>query len=187
MKWCTVEEEFLTYLRNYENRIPKTDYGDDKFKPFFGKLFEFGDLVYITQVSHPQKRHHNIKEDKDFIKLYDGNRLIAVVNLNYMFPVHRSHLIDVEYKNIEDFRIFENEVNKSHYITLLKREMREIKIRKIDEKAVDLYKHKYDYPLDRVSTRCVDFKSLEQKCIEYENAKHIEKETLEEAAMTKED
>ena len=51
--------------------------------------------------------------------------------------------------------------------------MKEIKIRKIDEKAVELYNHKYDYPLNRVSTRCIDFKALEQKCIEYENSKRI--------------
>ena len=63
MKWYTVEEDFLTYLRNYESRIPNIDYGDDKFKPFFGKLFEIGDLVYITQVSHPKSRHYTIKEN----------------------------------------------------------------------------------------------------------------------------
>ena len=50
MKWCTVEEKYLKYLRSYEKRIHETNYGISKFKPFFGKLFEIGDLVYITQV-----------------------------------------------------------------------------------------------------------------------------------------
>lgn len=159
---------------------------DDKFKPFLGALFSIGNLVYVTQVSHPQQRHKYMKEDMDFIKLYDRTRLIAVVNLNYMFPIHKSRLIEVEYKNIENFRTFESEKNRNDYITLLKREMKEIRTRKIDEKAVKLYKHKYDYPSDRVSNRCVDFKKLEQKCIEFEIAKQVIAESQETAASSKE-
>ncbi len=79
MNWCTVDEKFLDYIRAYEGRIPNIDYGADKLKPFFGALFEIGDLVYITQVSCEKKRHHTMKENADFVKLYDGNKLIAVV------------------------------------------------------------------------------------------------------------
>jgi protein AbiQ len=185
MNWFTVEEEYLTYIRSHEGRIPKTDYGDGKFKPFFGALFEVGDLVYITQVSHPQRRHYNLKEDMDFVKLYDGTRLIAVVNLNYMFPVHKSRLINVEYKNIEYFRTFENDKEKSDYITLLKREMKEIKKRGLDQRAFDLYERRYKYPSDRVSCRCIDFKNLEQKSKEYEISKNHTKDILDESATTK--
>jgi protein AbiQ len=167
MKWYTVDEDFLDYLRNFETRIPKINYGDDKLKPFFGSLFEIGDLVYITQVSHPQKRHTYLKEDVDFIKLYDNKRLVAVVNLNYMFPVHKNKLIEIEYGKIENFRIFDSELSKSGYITLLKKEMKQITSKQVNTKAIDLYKRKYDYPNDRVSQRCIDFKKLEQKCIEY--------------------
>ena len=66
MRWINVNEEYLNYLRTTENRIPRTDYGDDKYKPFFGVLFEIDDLYYITQVSHPQARHTNMKQQKDF-------------------------------------------------------------------------------------------------------------------------
>ncbi len=184
MKWYTVEEKFLTYLRNAERRIPKIDYGDDKFKPFFGKLFEIGDLVYITQVSSPKPRHSKMKENLDFIKLYDGKEIIAVVNLNYMFPVHKSKLIEVEYKNIENFRTFENNSKKNNYIVLLKKEMKEIRSRKVNDKAVALYKRKYDYPKDRVSLRCFDFKLLEQKCIEY--TQQLESIINKEIAVAKE-
>jgi len=182
MKWYVVDEEYLTYLRNYEKRIPEINYGEDKLKPFFGALFEIGDLVYITQVSHPKKRHNKIKENIDFLKLYNANQLIAVVNLNYMFPVHKSRLVEVQYKYIENFRKFQNEILKNGYITLLKKEMKEIRRRKIDEKAVNLYNHKYDYPLNAVSLRCLDFKKLEQKCIEYEHTKQLVVEAQEQAA-----
>jgi protein AbiQ len=57
MKWINVNEKYLDYLRAVEGRIPRTDYGLDKYKPFFGILFETEDFYYITQVSHPQPRH----------------------------------------------------------------------------------------------------------------------------------
>ena len=40
MEWINVDETFLDYLRESEERIPRTDYGKDKYKPFFGILFE---------------------------------------------------------------------------------------------------------------------------------------------------
>ncbi len=30
MKWYTFDEKFFKYLRDYEDRIPKKHYGDDK-------------------------------------------------------------------------------------------------------------------------------------------------------------
>lgn len=40
--------------------------GSDKYKPFFGVLFETDNLYYVTQVSHPQKRHQKMTQQKDF-------------------------------------------------------------------------------------------------------------------------
>lgn len=62
-----VNEKYLDYLRNVESRIPRTDYGSDKYKPFFGVLFEIDNLYYITQVSHAQTAITK-KQQKDFFK-----------------------------------------------------------------------------------------------------------------------
>lgn len=167
MKWYTVKGEFLNYIRGHEGRIPKNDYGPDKFKPFFGALFEVGDLVYLTQVSHPQQRHFKIPSNLDFIKLYDGKKLIAVVNLNYMFPVPKDQLIDVTYKNIQNFRSFKDEQERGKYISLMKKEMKQLKSIGINDKAERLYNLKYDYPNNVISQRCIDFKDLEIKCGDY--------------------
>ena len=48
MRWINVNEKYLDYLRAVENRIPRTDYGTDRYKPFFGVLFEVDDLYVIT-------------------------------------------------------------------------------------------------------------------------------------------
>ena len=168
MKWCTVEEDFLNYLRSCETRIPMTNYGPDKFKPFFGELFSIGDFLYLTQVAHPQARHEYIREDVDFYKFYKkNNNLSFVVNLNYMFPVLKSKIVEVTYKDIDTFRTFKDETEKNAYITLMKQEMKAIKARELDVAAQNLYLRKYKFPADRVSMRCVDFKDLENKCITY--------------------
>ena len=149
MKWINVNEKYLDYLRANESRIPKTDYGNDKYKPFFGVLFEVDDLYYITQVSHPQPRHNSMRQQKDFFKVYDPhqpNRLIAVVNLNYMFPIPKEETTPFEKSKINTYRTFQTESEKSRYIDLLDKELIAINSMNIGTKASELYKFKYDYP-----------------------------------------
>jgi len=43
-KWVSVNESYLSILRSIEPRIPFTNYGDNRFKPFFSPLFELGRL-----------------------------------------------------------------------------------------------------------------------------------------------
>lgn len=165
MKWINVDERYLDYLRSKEKRIPRTDYGADKYKPFFGVLFEIDDLYYITQVSHPQQRHQKMTQQKDFYKIYDPDapmRLIAVVNLNYMFPIPKEYACDFEKKNIDTYRSFESEESKSKYIDLLDKELKVINALKLDEKAKWLYDLKIQSPDNKISKRCIDFKDMEK-------------------------
>ncbi len=84
-----------------------------------------------------------------------------------MFPVHKNDIVKVEYRNIESFRTFKDNLEKNNYIVILKKEMKQILNKDVAQRAENLYNRKYDYPDDRVSLRCLDFKDLEQKCIEY--------------------
>ena len=34
MEWLVIDEDYLSYLRSVENRIPFSNYGNDKYKPF---------------------------------------------------------------------------------------------------------------------------------------------------------
>lgn len=171
MRWINVNEDYLDYLRETEKRIPRTDYGKDKYKPFFGVLFEVGDLYYITQVSHPQERHYKLKQQKDFYKIFDPRnreRLIAVINLNYMFPIPKNQTSFFEKKNIHTYRTFKSEEEKSKYIDLLDTELSVINSLDIGTKAKNLYNLKYDKPEDFVSKRCIDFKRMEQLALQYQ-------------------
>ena len=179
MKWINVNEDYLDYLRKTERRIPRTDYGTDKYKPFFGVLFEVGDLYYVTQVSHPQDRHKKLKQQKDFFKLFDPNirgRLIAVVNLNYMFPIPKEQTTPFAKKNIHTYRTFKTEREKSRYIDLLDMELAIINSMDLGTKAQELYKLKCDAPNNDVSKRCIDFKAMEQLAVKYGNDENKDEE-----------
>ena len=165
MKWINVNEEYLDYLRKYEYRIPHTNYGDDKYKPFFGILFEKDEFYYVTQVSHAQERHKKMKRQPDFFKIFDSedrSRLLAVVNLNYMFPIPKKDVSDFKKSKIDTYRTFKNEKQKSKYIDLLDRELRAINELNLSVAAKNLYNKKYEFPESYVSKRCIDFKMLEK-------------------------
>lgn len=106
MKWITISEQYLNYLREKEKRIPHSNYGKNHFKPFFGVLFEIGDFVYVTQVSSAKERHKKMKQNLDFYKLYQGkdDKLLAVVNLNYMFPVPKELIENLDYGKMDEYR-----------------------------------------------------------------------------------
>ena len=170
-KWVTISEEYLDFLReNGDSRIPYSNYGDNKFKPFFGVLFTKGELAYVTQVSHPQPRHYRMTESMDFKKIYDKAnlaRLICVVNLNYMFPVPLKEMEEVKYSEIEKFRSFSGEAERSQYIFLLRKEMQAIRIIDISSDAQKIYTNKYAFPNNPLSKRCLDFKAIEKTAQEW--------------------
>jgi protein AbiQ len=170
--WKIINEDYTDFLRdNYEKRIPETDYGSDKLKPFFGELFRVGDLVYVTQVTSPKPSLINLKQSIDFYKIYQNKKLISCVNLNYMFPVPISELNNMDYKDIDNYVNFKDEQAKSKYIQLLKYELSIINTLNLETSAMDLYRRKYDKPQDKVSLRCFDFKNLEIGAKEWETNK----------------
>ncbi len=165
MNWINVNEKYLDYLRKVEHRIPYSNYGVDKYKPFFGVLFERDDLLYITQISHAQPRHFGMKQQKDFYKIYDPtspSRLLAVVNLNYMFPIPKSEVYPYEKKKVATYRTFANEQEKSKYIDLLDRELQVINTLDLDVSAQEIYEKKYKFPNSAIAKRCLDYKELER-------------------------
>ena len=169
MKWIIIDEDYLNYLRKIENRIPYSNYGKDKFKPFFGELFTVGELTYVSQISHKQPRHESLKNSLDFYKIFipdtkniGKDRFVAVVNLNYMFPIKRSMIHYLDFSKIDECRSFINNTEKSQYIDLLQKEMLAINKLDLPNKANKLYELKKNYPEDRISSRCLNFLELEK-------------------------
>lgn len=167
MIWCTISKKYISFLKKYDSRIPNIDYGKNSYKPFFSPLFEKDGLVYVTQISSKKERHLKMKESIDFIKIFDkeNKNLIAVINLNYMFPVPKSEIVEVKYKEIENFRSFKDFNEKSKYISLLKYQMKVIKNKNIDNQAVKLYQSVNNNSF--LKKRCLPFLLLEEKGLEF--------------------
>lgn len=166
--WKIINDDYLNYLRKFESRIPKTDYGNNKIKPFFGELMTIEDIVYVTQVSSPKERHQKLKQALDFYKLHNGNNFIAVVNLNFMFPVPKSEIKDLNYKNIDNYVNFPSKTYKNNYIALLKTELKIINQFDLHSAAQKLYDLKSSDPHNKISQRCLDFKLLESYALSYQ-------------------
>lgn len=166
-KWVTISEKYLDYLREFDSRVPFSNYGKNKYKPFFGTLFEKDGLIYVASISHVQQRHISMKNALDFIKIYipDGkfDRLVAVVNLRYMFPVPKDIIEELYYRDIAKHRSFSSDEEKSKYIDLLKKELASINTMNFEKKAKRLYLLKNDYPDSKISKQCIEFKLLEEK------------------------
>lgn len=177
MKYCTLNNNYLDYLRNIESRIPYNDYGKNHYKPFFHSLFEIDDLAYVTQISSPKSRHRSMHNTIDFKKVFietnhikNGRRtkfFVGVVNLNYMFPVPKNLIGDLNFKEIDKVRTFKNDKEKSKYIYLLKQELKALNQLNLEKSAQKLYKIKYAHPEIGVSKRSLDFKELERNAHNY--------------------
>ena len=174
--WLILDDDYLDALRtDIEPKIPYTDYGKDKIKPFFGVLFEKDDLYYVTQVSHfNQSKHARMKNAMDFRKIYIPSKIpggqdipACVLNLNYMFPIPKSLVKNLEYKDINKYRTFKSEQEKSKYIDLLRSELKAINAMNIEHMAKKLYNLRGEHPENRVSLRCFDFAKLERYAQSY--------------------
>ena len=171
MIWCTINKDYISFLKNYDSRIPNIDYGNNGYKPFFSPLFEKDGLVYVTQISSKKPRHLKMKESIDFVKIFDktNKKLISVINLNYMFPVPKSEIIEVKYKNIDNFRTFSSLDEKNKYINLLKYEMKVINNKNIQAQALKVYNSVNTDSF--LKNRSLSFLLLEEKAIEYSEEK----------------
>ena len=166
--WKIIDDKYLDYLRDsVEKRIPKTDYGTNKMKPFFGVLFEKDDLIYVTQVTSPKTRHYKMKNSLDFRKYYIDGKFVGVVNLNFMFPVPKFALWDLDYGKIDQYRCFPDESSKSQYINFLKKQLEVIKQMNLEDSAIKIYQRKYNLPYDTISKRCFDFKAIEEYALKW--------------------
>ena len=112
-----------------------------------------------------------MKANEDFKKIFDpkSNRLIAVINLNYMFPIPKTMYNKLQYKDLDKHRTFKNEIEKSKYISLMKTELKVINTMELDKVAIKVYNNKYDKPDSNLAKRCIDFKKMEVLSLQYKN------------------
>ena len=125
-------------------------------RKYIGIILKVNEHDYFAPLSSFKQKHYKMKEGLDFIKI----KTFAVINLNNMFPVPKSQVIDFDIKSVKNPK----------YKELLQREYRIITSleKRIIESAEKLYNYKIENKDNTpLAKRCNDFLLLEQKATEY--------------------
>ena len=67
-------------------------------RPFLGVIVLCGEKQYCVPLSSPKPKHNSMKNDVDFMKIYDGENLIGVLNFNNMIPVNDDVIVPFDMK-----------------------------------------------------------------------------------------
>ena len=168
LKWYVVDKEYVSYLKEFDNKVENIDYSN-RFKPYLGIIITINEINYYVPISSVKEKHYKMNDDIDFIKISENDRILGVLNLNNMIPIDNDSVKNLKYSEIERYRNFKTNKEKSLYISLLNMELELInnKIEKIKANAFKLYNEKTNRPNSKISKRCCDFKVLEEKCRKY--------------------
>lgn len=169
MDWFVADKNYVEYLHNFDYKVGKVDYGD-KLKLHVGTILEINDFKFYVPVSSPKEKHKHMKNSLDFQKIEDNqNNLYAVININNMIPIPEQYITKLKYNEIEKFRAFHTEKEKTDYIYLLQKEKAIIDqlASTLQKKAIKLYCKVTQNPDSTLAKRCCNFELLQEKATEY--------------------
>ena len=170
MNWYVVDKKYIEYLTQFDNRVGYVEYGD-RLKLHIGILITINEYNYYVPISSAKHKHKKMSNSLDFHKLQDEDSgyLYSVININNMIPVPDYCVTQLKYNQIDQFRSFSNEKEKTDYIFLLQKEKKIIdNIQSIlENKARKLYNKCVDNINSSLAKRCCDFRLLEEKCTCY--------------------
>jgi len=160
-----IDFKYCDFLRQFDNKVPYNA-GSKELRPFIGVLFMIGKCEYFAPLSSPKKKHKELRNTIDLLKIENGK--YGVINFNNMIPVMSSNYIEFDLnKKTED----KSEMKR---IELLNNQLRWL----TSNRKVILTKSKllYDlYKCNKLSKnakdRCCNFIMLEEKCKEFNEKK----------------
>lgn len=164
----TVNTEYCDFLRKYDERVPIVS-GPKEGRLFVGILICVNRKNYFAPLTSPKKKHLNMKDSQDFIKIKNGE--LGAINLNNMIPIPSTELEKIDINNISDDK----------YRQLLKKQISWCNSYsdRIVIRAYSLYKNmKYNNLQDALKNRCCDFSLLEKACYDYMHSNGVEEESL---------
>ena len=170
MNWYVADKAYINYLSSFDYRVGYVEY-KERSKLYVGVLFTIGDFYYYVPVSSAKPKHQKMSNSLDFHKLQDKSNeyLYAVLNINNMIPIPNQFIKQLKYDEVENFRSFRNEKEKTDYIYLLQKEKALIDNVQmtLQSKATKLYQKCKEKPDSSLSKRCCNFQMLEEKCRQY--------------------
>lgn len=129
-------------------------------RPFVGIIVICDNKEYCVPLTSPKKKHANMKNDLDFIKIMVDGKIIGALNINCMIPVNSKVLCPLELK------VYKNDhPNVKNYKVMAKKQLNWCQQNQdvIVNKANKLYRIVTETPEKsrNLTRRCCDFKKLE--------------------------
>ena len=107
--------KYVRDLHNADDRVQSISPQIHKSnRPFVGIVVVCEDHMYCVPLDHPKAKHYKMKNDVDFTRIFDGEKLMGVMNFNNMIPVLDEVLIEIYIANIQDVkyrRLLQNQYN----------------------------------------------------------------------------
>lgn len=148
-----IDKKYADYLRDFEAKVPNTDY-DTHRKFVCGVVLQVNGVKYYAPISHDTTKRQTS------LLIYDKGKAISSIKFCFMIPVIDSAITRMNFKAIEqiDYK----------YANLLRTEYKYcLKIQdKIKEKALSVYKIGCNKNHAQ-NSHCCDFKLLEEICKKY--------------------
>lgn len=137
-------------------------------RPFIGIIVVCEEHEYCVPLSSPKEKHKTMKNDVDFTRIFDGEKLIGVLNFNNMVPVAEQFLRPVDLKTRDG-----DDANTKHYKAMAAKQLTWCQRNQdaIVKKANKLYSMITTGEASGIlKKRCCDFTKLE-KVLEKKTAK----------------
>lgn len=157
-----IDMKYIRDLANVDDKVmsvsPQTKKSN---RPFVGIVVICDNKEYCIPLTSPKPKHKNMKNDKDFSKIFDKNgNLIGAINFNSMIPINNDVVSKI------DISISQNDNPKDKaYKNLLHDQLNWCNKNKdsIINKANKLYHIVTETPdkMRNLTNRCCDFKRLE--------------------------
>ncbi len=99
-----IDMKYIRDLANKdENVMSVSPQINKENRPFVGIVVICDKQKYCIPLSSPKPKHNKMKNDVDFTKIYDKNKLLGVLNFNNMIPVDESviKLFDLHIKSTD--------------------------------------------------------------------------------------
>ena len=104
MKWYVVDKKYVNYLKEFDDKIENINY-NDKLKPYIEILLIIDEINYYVPISSVKEKHYKMKEDIDFIKIMQNDRILGVLNLNNMIPIDNDNVKVLKYEEIDEYSV----------------------------------------------------------------------------------
>ena len=174
LKLYTINMKYVRDLHNVDDRVQSVSPQIHKSnRPFVGVVVVCDKHQYCIPLDHPKEKHRSMKNDVDFTRIFDGEKLIGIMNFNNMVPVDSNVVAELNVKPGSN----DTEAEKA-YKVLCAKELDWVQKHQdaIIQKANKLYRMITSGTANHgLKKRCLDFTRLESVLAKRQGKKTVSK------------